>query len=150
MPEKKSLDIELLKEIIKIMKESDLTEISIEQGGVKIHVKQDRAQQVPVAYPVPISHEKVPSQVSEETADDSTFITAPMVGVFYRAAKPDSEPYVEVGDEVKSGQVICIIEAMKIMNEITADMDCTILEILVENGKAVEYDQPLFRVRPKR
>jgi len=148
MPEKK-LDIESLKEIIRIMKENDVSEISIEQGGTKIHVKQDHTQQASIGYnmPVPVSQDKLSHLVAETNVKDSVFISAPIVGTFYRAPKPDAAPYVEAGDEVKSGQVICMIEAMKIMNEITADMDCTILEILLDNGQAVEYDQPIFRVK---
>ncbi len=153
MPERKGLDIESLKEIIKIMKENDVAELSIEQGGLKIHVKQLHAQQLAsVSYttPVPIAHEVTTHAISPESAKkDAVYISAPMVGTFYRAPSPDAEPYVEVGSEVKAGQVICIIEAMKLMNEISADMDCTILEILVDNGQAVEYDQPIFRVKPK-
>lgn len=153
MPERKGLDIESLKEIIKIMKESDIAEVSIEQGGLKIHVKQWHAQQLAsVSYttPVPVASEVTTLMVSPEPSrKDTAYISAPMVGTFYRAPSPDAEPYVEVGSEVKAGQVICVIEAMKLMNEISADMDCTILEILVDNGQAVEYDQPIFRVKPK-
>lgn len=153
MPERKGLDIEYLKEIIKIVKENDLAEVSIEQGGLKIHVKQSHTQPLAsVSYttPVPMAHDVTTHKVSSEIAPkDSVYISAPMVGTFYRSPSPDAEPYVEVGSEVKAGQVICIIEAMKLMNEISADMDCTILEILVDNGQAVEYDQPIFRVKPK-
>ncbi len=72
-----------------------------------------------------------------------------MVGTFYRSASPESEPFVNVGDEVKADQVICVIDAMKLMNEVTADMDGVIVEILAEDGQPVEYDQPIFRIKPK-
>jgi len=152
MPEKKGLDIETLKEIINIMKEYDLSEICIEQNGVKMQVKQGYAQPPPAEYTVPVQpvHEKPELVIEHETSkDNSVFISAPIVGTFYETPKPGEKPYVKIGDSVTAGQVICIIEAMKIMNEITADMDCDILEILVKNGQDVEYSQSIFRVRPK-
>jgi len=152
MPEKKGLDIETLKEIIKIMKENDLSEICIEQNGLKMQVKQGYNQPPHAVYNVPVQtvHEKTTSLAEPETnSDNSIFISAPMVGTFYEATKPGEKPYVKVGDSVTAGQVICIIEAMKIMNEITADMDCDILEIMVKNGQDIMFDDHLFRVRPK-
>lgn len=152
MPEKKGLDLDTLKEIIKIMKENDLSEICIEQSGLKIQVKQEYNQPTHAVYNVPIqtmpekTHTTAETQVTE---DHSVFISSPLVGTFYESPKPGEEPFVKVGDNVKTGQVLCIIEAMKIMNEITADMDCEILEVLVKNGQSVECEQPLFRVRPK-
>ena len=149
MPEKKGLDIETLKEIINIMKEYDLSEICIEQNGVKMQVKQGYAQPTHPVYSVPAQTKPEPVIEQETSKDNSVFISAPIVGTFYEAPKPGEKPYVNVGDSVTAGQVICIIEAMKIMNEITADMDCDILEILVKNGQDVEYSQSIFRVRPK-
>ena len=152
MPEKKGLDIETLKEIINIMKENDLSEICIEQNGVKMQVKQGYAQPTHPVYNIPVQtvHEKPEPVIEQETSkDNSVFISAPIVGTFYEAPKPGENPYVKVGDSVTAGQVICIIEAMKIMNEITADMDCDILDVLVKNGQDVEYAQSIFRVRPK-
>jgi len=146
MAEKKVIDLEVLMEIIKILKDNDLSEICIEQNGVKIKVKQEYAQ------PVSIAHHAVVPAVHEEAVGSGKekldIISAPLVGTFYRSPSPDVEPYVEVGDEVEAGQVLCIIEAMKMMNEITADFDCEIVEILVKNGQQVEYNTPLFRVRP--
>jgi len=152
MPEKKGLDMETLKEIIKIMKENELSEICIEQGGLKIQVKQGYTQQTHAVYNVPLHtiHEKTPAITEAQTPDDSSvFISSPLVGTFYGSSKPGEEAFVNVGDNVIAGQVICIIEAMKIMNEITADMDCEILEVLVRNGQSAECEQPLFRVKPK-
>lgn len=152
MPEKKGLDLDTLREIIKIMKENDLSEICIEQGGLKIQVKQGYNQPTHAVYNVPLQtvaekpHTTAETQVIE---DNAVFISSPLVGTFYESPKPGEPAFVKVGDNVKAGQVICIIEAMKIMNEITADMDCEILEILVKNGQSVECEQPLFRVRPK-
>ena len=81
------------------------------------------------------------------TQDEGEYIKAPLVGTFYAAAGPDAEPFVKVGDQVKKGQTVCILEAMKMMSEIPAPMDCVIEEILVENGSLAGYDAPLFRVR---
>lgn len=152
MPDEKHLDLESLKEVIKIMKENDLTEICIEQDGVKIEVKRGYTHLAPVEYStsVPIAHERLVAHPSESgvQANDLMTISAPMVGTFYRAPSPDAEPFVEVGDQIKAGQVICVIEAMKLMNEITADLDCEIVDILLKNGQPVEYQQPIFRVRP--
>ena len=151
MPEKKGLDIEILKEIIKIVKENDLSEVCIEQNGLKIQVKQGYNQPAHAVYSVPVQtiDKTVPAIESETSVDDSVFISAPVIGTFYEASEPGEKPFVKVGDNVAAGQVICIIEAMKLMNEITADMDCEVLEIMVKNGQTVEYEKPLFRVRPK-
>ncbi len=93
---------------------------------------------------LPVS-QKVEAKVECEV--EGEIITSPMVGTFYQAPSPDSPPYVKVGDKVKKGQTLCIIEAMKIMNELEAEFDCEIVEILVEDGQPVEFDTPLFRVK---
>ena len=152
MPEKKSLDMETLKEIIKIMKENDLSEVCIEQGGLKIQVKQGYNQPTHEVYSVPVQtvHEKASAGTEVQIPEDSSiFILSPLVGTFYESPKPGEKPFTNVGDNVIAGQVICVIEAMKIMNEISADMDCEILEVMVKNGQSVMSEQPLFRVRPK-
>lgn len=146
MHDKLSLDLQSLKDIINLMKQYNVAEICLKQNDIKIHVKLSSAS---ISYPSDIHMPQDISTASHEPdLKDSVFISAPMVGTFYRSPSPDAPPYVEVGSEVKAGQVICIIEAMKLMNEITADFDCYILQILVNNGQAVEYDQPLFRVKP--
>jgi acetyl-CoA carboxylase biotin carboxyl carrier protein len=152
MPEKKGLDLEILKEIIQIMKDEDLNEVSIEQNDVKIQVRRMPAQPDVVTQGAAVltAHgetERTPG--AENTAAELVIIPAPMVGTFYRAPSPDAEPYVNVGDRIENGQVICMIEAMKLMNEITADLDGEVVEILVEDGQPVEYDQAIFRVKPK-
>ncbi len=86
-------------------------------------------------------------EAKSECEVEGDLITSPMVGTFYQAPSPDSPPYVKVGDKVKKGQTLCIIEAMKIMNELEAEYDCEILEVLVEDGQPVEFDTPLFRVK---
>jgi len=152
MPDKRGLDLEILKAVIQIMKDEDLSEVSIEQNDMKIHVKRASAQPsiATQGAVVMAAHEgtRRPSE-AQSTAVELAVIPAPMVGTFYRSPSPDTEPYVNVGDEIKVGQVICIIEAMKLMNEITTDLDGEVVEILVEDGQPVEYDQPLLRVRPR-
>jgi len=147
MPEKKGLNLDILKEIIQIMKDEDLSEVCIEQSDIKIRVKRASAEPSIVTQGAAVLTERLPK--AGNTSGELIVIPAPMVGTFYRAPSPDTEPYVNVGDEIEAGQVICVIEAMKLMNEITADLDGEILEILVEDGQPVEYDQPIFRVRPK-
>ncbi len=98
---------------------------------------------------VQVSNEPIVQKVEAkpECEVEGELITSPMVGTFYQAPSPDSPPYVKVGDKVKKGQTLCIIEAMKIMNELEAEFDCEILEVLVEDGQPVEFDTPLFRVK---
>ncbi len=150
MPDKKGLNLEMLKEVIQIMKDEDLSEVSIEQNDIKVHVKRASAQPGVVTQGAAVLttyEEERPSEAEDTTG--LVVIPSPMVGTFYRAVSPEAEPYVNVGDEIKVGQVICIIDAMKLMNEITADLDGEIVEILAEDGQPVEYDQPIFRIRPK-
>ncbi len=152
MAEKKGLDIEILKEVIQIMKDEDLGEVCIEQNDVKIQVKRmsDLSNIVTQGAAMLTANETIThSSEAENTADKPGVIPAPMVGTFYRSPSPDAEFYVNVGDAVKAGQVICVIDAMKLMNEITADLDGEIVEILVEDGQPVEYGQPIFRIKPK-
>jgi len=145
-----------IKELIEIFDESNLTKLSIEENEFKI--KLDKTSPVatttvaPTIQPAPAQATTAPvaetpapsAPANDENAD---YIKSPMVGTFYQAPAPDAAPYVKVGDKVKAGQTVCIVEAMKIMNEITAEFDCEILEILVEDGQAVEFDTPLFKVK---
>ncbi len=145
MPEKRELKLEILKEIIQIMKDEDVSEVCIQQNDLKIKVK--RFQIATQGAAIMATQQEVAH--SEDISDGLVIIPAPMVGTFYRAPSPDAKPYVNVGDEIEAGEVICIIEAMKLMNEITADVNGQIVEILVEDGQPVEYDQPMFQVRPR-
>lgn len=152
MPEKKGLDLGILKEIIQIMKDDDLSEVCIEQNDIKIQVRRtpDQPTIVTQGAAVLAAHGAAERPSEAESIEEGLIIIpAPMVGTFYRAPSSDAEPYANIGDEIEDGQVICIIEAMKLMNEITADRGGEIVEILVEDGQPVEYDQPMFRVRPK-
>lgn len=124
-------------------------EIEMEKGGETVVVETAPASQ-PQAAPAPAAIPASSGSAAEETAVPESkkgeLITSPMVGTFYAAPSPDSPPFVKVGDTVRKGQTLCILEAMKIMNELEAEFDCKILEVLVEDGEPVEYDKPLFRV----
>ncbi len=142
-------------ELIDRFEESDLSELILQQGDDSITLKRGGAP-VMVAQPAvqsmavgaPATTGGTPVAESASPVADGEVIKAPIVGTFYRAASPDAHPYVEVGKTVKKGETICIIEAMKSMNEIPAEFDFEVLDILVENGVPIEFDAPLFRVKP--
>ena len=156
MAENKGLDPETvacLKQLIQIMKEDELNEVCIERKDMKIKVKRmpDQLVVATQGMAMPTADEKTASPPATGDADASdglVVIAAPMVGTFYRAPSPEAESFVNVGDKIEIDQVICVIDAMKLMNEITADISGEIVEILVEDGQPVEYDQSLFRIRP--
>ena len=123
-------------------------EIEMEKGGETVVVEAAPAVQAAPA-PAAIPASSGGSASAESAAPEvqkGELITSPMVGTFYAAPSPDSPPFVKAGDTVRKGQTLCILEAMKIMNELEAEFDCKILEVLVEDGEPVEYDKPLFRV----
>lgn len=142
------MDTEQLKEIIGFLEGTDITELLIEKEGVKIKIRRDRPlsafeiKKTPTPTAVTTSAE-VSSGSSEEHLHT---ITSPIVGTFFRSSSPDAAPFVEVGSKVKKGQVLCIVEAMKLMNEIESDVDGTVVKILVENNQPVEYGEPLFLI----
>ncbi len=146
------MDIKDIKEIIKLMEESNLAEIEIEQEGKKIKLRKTETKmltQPEITYqkiPQP-NQPNQPQQKDQDKTHNLIEIKSPMVGTFYRAPAPDAEPYVEVGKKIKKGEVLCIIEAMKLMNEIKSEVDGEIAEILVENAEPIEYGQVLFLVK---
>jgi acetyl-CoA carboxylase biotin carboxyl carrier protein len=133
-----------------LFSELSLTHLRLKYRDTEIEL--DRSQTiVPASFPVPPANLSVqtsdsPSQTADSD-DSSDVIKAPLLGVFYAAPSPDSDAYVNVGDRVKKGDVVCVIEAMKMMNEITADCDCTITEVIAQNGKVVEFGQKLFKIK---
>ncbi len=147
-----------IKQLIDIVDSSDFQETIIEQGDVKIILRRASATAVippPSALTgsepaVKASPQTVTASVIQKDESKSGLIESrsPIVGTFYQSSSPDAPPFVAVNDTIKKGDVLCIIEAMKLMNEIEAEVSGTIVEILVENGQAVEYDQPLFRIKP--
>jgi acetyl-CoA carboxylase biotin carboxyl carrier protein len=157
----KDTDIKKIQQLIEIMKENGLVEIEIKHDDDKIVLKRAQPQQIVGGIPmmsqesaVPAGPESIktagqssaPQRVPSE--EDLVEIKSPIVGTFYATPSPDSEPYVDIDTPVGPQTVVCIIEAMKVMNEIKAETNGTIAEILVTNGQAVEYGQVLFRVRP--
>jgi oxaloacetate decarboxylase alpha subunit len=147
------MNIKKIQELIELMNQNSLTEIEIEQEGVKVKLSK-RAQgvieQIVAPAPSPAAAGMPQEKTAATVAAGKTLqeITAPMVGTFYRAPAPDAKPYAEVGDMVQKGDVVCIIEAMKLMNEVKAEISGRIVEIPVENAEPVEYGQALFLVEP--
>jgi acetyl-CoA carboxylase biotin carboxyl carrier protein len=138
------IDLEQLKALIQAAEEHALTELRLEDGDEKIVIRREPSVSVSSA-PVQVAPAKAATAPAAAVVEGE-FITSPFVGTFYRAASPTSSPFVEAGQRVEKGRPLCIVEAMKLMNEIEAEFACTILEILVENGKPVEYGDKLFRV----
>lgn len=143
------MDLEKIEGLVKIIEDSSLNEFTYKDKDVKITMsKLDYppvvATGVPVAASAPVN---TIVEKAEEEEEESLFITSPIVGTFYSAAAPDVPAFVKVGDQVKAGQTVCILEAMKLMNEIQSDYDCEIEAVLVSNEQKVEYGQPLFRVK---
>ncbi|MEJ5227416.1 acetyl-CoA carboxylase biotin carboxyl carrier protein [Thermodesulfovibrio sp.] len=145
------MELEQIKEIISFLKDTDITELNIEKEGFKIKIKRgyiygplEVARTTRVAEETP--REIHPSESFIEQDETLHTVISPLVGTFYRSPSPDSPPFVEVGTRVEKGQVLCIIEAMKIMNEIESEVSGVIKKILVENGQPVEYGEPLFLI----
>lgn len=143
------LDINKIARLLKVVSESDIAEIEIKEGEEQIKITRATAAVVPVVQPVavaPATPASAPVAVAPAPAAEETghVMKSPMVGTFYRSANPEAPAFTEVGKTVKEGDTVCIIEAMKMMNQIAADKSGTIKKILVENGATVEFDQPLF------
>jgi acetyl-CoA carboxylase biotin carboxyl carrier protein len=149
------LDLKAIKQVIDLMKRSELSEFELEEEGFKLRLSRkngEAATQIiqaapaaaPVAAPTPVAETE--SAAPAEEAGIS-LVKSPMVGSFYRSPSPDSPSFVDVGAKISEDSVVCIIEAMKVMNEIQAEIKGTITEILVENGDSIEFGQPLFKVK---
>ena len=143
------MDLRKLKKLIDLVQESGIAELEITEGEEKVKiVKGGAVSLVPGPAPLPVlaapEARAAPPAAEPEAGQEGHVIKAPMVGTFYRSPSPDAKPFVEAGQTVKEGDVVCIIEAMKLMNEIDADAAGVIKAILVENGQPVEYGQPLF------
>ncbi|MGA7721254.1 MAG: acetyl-CoA carboxylase biotin carboxyl carrier protein [Ignavibacteriaceae bacterium] len=154
------MDLNLIKKLVRIVDTSEITDLEVEENGLRIKVakkirsyRQDGLQHVVFGQPPVTEQSAVRSaiqEISTSTLENQTNfheIKSPIVGTFYRAPAPDADAYVNVGDTVSSGSVLCIIEAMKLMNEIESDISGKIVKILVENGRPVEYNQPLFLIQ---
>lgn len=156
------MELEKIIELIHTVSESNLTQFTMEEGNLKISMKTDKqtkvvaAPQAVAAVPAAVAAEIVQpaaapaqdnAQQEKEGTLDGNVVKSPLVGTFYNAPSPDAEPYVKVGDTVKKGQVLAIVEAMKLMNEIESEFDGTVEKILVSNEEVVEFGQPLFVIK---
>jgi acetyl-CoA carboxylase biotin carboxyl carrier protein len=157
------MNLKEIKDLIEMLKNTDISELEIERSGVKVrlrkggdvtfHPAMPRMEYPPAAIIAPsVPEPERPAAEKIEAAAPAPVnqvkVTSPIVGTFYRSSSPDKPPYVEVGDMVKKGQVLCIIEAMKLMNEIESEASGKVVQIAVENGQPVEYGQPLFIIEP--
>ena len=144
------MDIRKIKKLIDLIEESDIAEIEISEGEESVRISRYSSSAAPVQYAAPVAVAAAPTPAAAQAAAPAEekisghVLKSPMVGTFYRSASPGSAPFVEVGQSVSAGQTLCIIEAMKILNQIEADKSGKIKQILVENAHPVEYGQPLF------
>jgi len=150
---KSKIDYKEIKKLIDLSKEKNLSNFEIEVEGLKIKISQTTSQAQIIKNAPAISESAEAGQQPEppetKPRDDLHYITSPMVGTFYRFPDPSSPPFAEIGDSVNKNQTLCIIEAMKLMNEIESDIDGTIEEVFIKNGKPVEYGQKLFSIKTK-
>ncbi len=152
------MDIRKVKKLIELLEESGIAEIEIHEGEESVRISRGGSAPLPqtvVNVPSVDASSSLKTQLStnensssDDYSDEGEVITAPMVGIFYSSPSPDQPPFVNKGQNIKTGDVLCIIEAMKIMNQIEADIDGKLVRILVENGDPVEYGQPLFVINP--
>ncbi len=148
------MDISQIRKLINLLQNSDITEIEVSEGETCVRISRQTtpspapATQPPVAA-APAEPQPQESEAKKEAFDEAHLVKSPMVGTFYRAPSPDAEPFVKEGQKVSKGDVLCIIEAMKLMNEIEAEYDGLVEKILVENATPVEYGQPLFVITPR-
>jgi len=151
------LDIKLIKQVVDLMKRSELSEFEFEEEGFKLRLSRDNGNGAQIIHAAPtmapapaaVPAASAPAEQSNAPVEEAgiSIVKSPMVGTFYRAPSPESPVFTDVGQKVGAETVVCIIEAMKVMNEIQAELSGTITEVLVENGEAVEYGQPLFKVK---
>jgi acetyl-CoA carboxylase biotin carboxyl carrier protein len=152
------LDLTELRELLTALNQTDISELTLKADDFELTVRRgSRVEMAPIA-PVPVPQPSIappPEPIKTETPSPAPVndrkladVVSPIVGTFYRSPSPDEPPFVDIGSRIQKGQVVCIIEAMKVMNEIEAEVSGEIVEILVQNGQPVEYGQPLMRVNP--
>ena len=144
------MNLDEIKELIRLMNEHQIGEIDIESEGERVRLKAQEGGRVMIAAPetatAPAPAAGAPPAPAEPEEPSGTLIRSPLVGIFYAAPGPDKPPFVEEGSEVEESTVVCIVEAMKVMNEIKAEVTGRVTKVLVENGQPVEYGQPLFQI----
>jgi acetyl-CoA carboxylase biotin carboxyl carrier protein len=145
------MDLKLIQEVIRMLEQSSISTLEVQEGDLRIRVCKESENLLPSTTVIPAAKNDSGKPSEDEAVIPPSEIlyeiNAPMLGVFYEAASPESLPFVKVGDRIKKGDVLCIIEAMKLMNEITADREGEIVEIPLENGQIVEYGQTLYKIR---
>ncbi len=151
------MDLNLIKKLVKVVDSSEITDLEVEENGFRVKIAKKIRMGTSVIQPQILSpttsnnndelanQEKI--KAKEELENNVHEVKSPIVGTFYRAPAPDADPYVQIGDNISVGSVLCIVEAMKLMNEIESDTEGKIIKILAENGKPVEYNQPLFLIQ---
>ena len=151
------MKIKEIQEIINFIKKSDLDDVSIETENIKIRVKKNNGNITTIEQPKVVKTEIQPqappvekkiSEEKKEKTSNNIIIKSPMIGTFYRSPNPESDPFVSEGDSIKVGQTICIVEAMKLFNDIESEISGKIVKILVDDNSPIEFDQPLFEVDP--
>ncbi|MDA0195097.1 MAG: acetyl-CoA carboxylase biotin carboxyl carrier protein [Bacteroidetes bacterium] len=147
------MKVKEIQELIDYIKSTGLEEVSIETAEIKIKVKRNVKSAMTsssAAYPSSIQTAAIASNLESKKDDESNYLSikSPMIGTFYRSSNPDSDALINIGDKITQGKAVCIIEAMKLFNEIESEISGTIVKILVENAQPVEFDQPLFLVDP--
>ncbi|MCH3917716.1 MAG: acetyl-CoA carboxylase biotin carboxyl carrier protein [Spirochaetia bacterium] len=140
------IDIKTIKDITALFNSSSMTELELEVEGCRLHMKKNSSG--PAQSSVPVIKEFSEGDCKESGTETYKTITAPLVGTFYSAPSPDALPFAPVGTTITKGTTLCIIEALKMMNEMPADEDCKIMEVLAQEGSLVEFGQPLFKVKP--
>ena len=152
------MDLNIIKKLVKIVDSTEITDLEIEEEGVRIKIAKKirnaqlvtNPQMIAASIPQTASNSpesSIEDKVEKESKKENLHeIHSPIVGTFYRAPAPDADPYIQIGDTISQGSVLCIVEAMKLMNEIESDVSGKIVKILAENGKPVEYNQPLFLI----
>lgn len=153
------MDIRKVKKLVELLEESNLAEIEIHENDESVRLSRYPPGGVPQLPALPMGHAMAPTPpapgldfpdrgvVEEDAEPEGHVVRAPMVGTFYDSPNPESEPFVRPGQEVKAGDIVCIVEAMKMFNQIETDVDGTVVSILADNGQPVEFDQPLFIIR---
>jgi acetyl-CoA carboxylase biotin carboxyl carrier protein len=141
-----NLDLDKLRALVEVLTETDITEFEHEAEGVRVKIVRGVVHTT-VSHVAPALAAPAAAQAVAEASSDTVDVTSPFVGTFYRSPSPDAPSFVDVGSVIRPGQTLCIVEAMKLMNEIEAECSGTVVEVLAQNGKAVEFGQKLFRVK---
>ena len=159
------MNFKQIQQLIKFVSKTDVAEVNIENNNFKINIKGSKSQtkevsqqvvqqpiqpqiQTPIAQPIHVENPKSEVQQSDSSSDNYLTVKSPIIGTFYRKPSPDKDAFVNVGDTIKEGDTLCVIEAMKLFNEIESDFSGKIVKILVEDASPVEFDQPLFLIEP--